>query len=544
MNFHRRISLGLLIGALSLTALPAWAQDTAVSTNAAPATDTNLATPGAVANESDVSASADTNAAPVAPPAAATATNAVAAPELSAAPANKPPVPATSWLVIGQLLVLGGVAGFVAWSCGLTQARHCGHTCTLLVAGLVFALIGFWLGGFAMQSGGIGDAHAALAVPADPAAANGLNHELGIPVGGRFWGVMGSSGFFLASDAGSRNATAALFLGQAVLLALAVTAALGGALGRARILAMAIVSFLIGTLVYPLLANWVWGGGWLAELGRDGGLGHGVVDLGGAGVIHLTAGVLALVLAIELGPRYGRFGRRSASIPGHNLPLAILGSLVILLAIAALNASASPAPAGADSPAGLAAANTLLGAAGGLAASFVLVLYRTKRLDPAALCRGLLGGAVAVSAAAAIEEPWAAVLTGVIAGALVQATVRLLDRRQVDDPVGAVAVHGAGGAWGLAALGLFANGTGAGPVNGVNGPVRGLLTAHDGRQLLAQVIGVVVIGSVAYLLGFLCVKLTHKIVGIRVELADETGGLDAPKLGVLGYQGDAEIEKE
>jgi Amt family ammonium transporter len=355
---------------------------------------------------------------------------------------------------------------------------------------------------------------------------------------------MGSAGFFLAADADSRDAVAALFLGQAVLLAIGVVAALGGALERVRILALVIISFLAGTLVYPLVANWVWGGGWLAELGHEGGLGHGVIDLGGAGVIHLTAGILALVLAIELGPRYGRFGRHPAPIPGHNLPLAILGALVILLALAAWNATTCIPAAAGDSPSGLAAANTLLGAAGGLAASFVYVLYRTRRLDPAALCRGLLGGAVAVSAGAAIEEAWAAVLTGVIAGLIVQATMRLLDRRRIDDPVGAVAVHGAGGAWGLLALGFFANGATAGGVNGVDGPVRGLFTAHDGRQLLAQVIGLIVIGGIVYLFSYVCVTLTHKIVGIRVGLADETGGLDLPKLGVLGYQADAETEKE
>ncbi len=541
MKLPRTAFLGLWLGVLVVVAVPVQAQlgATAPVAPAVPATDTNLLTPGAIAQATAV---VDTNAAPIAPAAAPVVP--APSPELSATPAKAPAFVATGWLAIGQLLVLGGVAGLVAWYCGLTRARHCGHTCTLLIAGAVFALLGFWAGGFAMASGGIGDAHAALAARANPAAANALNHELGLPAGGKFWGVMGSAGFFLASDDDSRSAMGSLFLGQAVLLALLVAAALGGALERVRILAVAVIAFLVGTVVYPVAVNWAWGGGWLAELGREGGLGHGLVDLGGAGVIHLTAGVMALVLAVELGPRYGRFGRRPAPIPGHNLPLALLGSLVLLLALAALNATVSSAPAGSDSSAGLAAANTLLAAAGGLAASFVVVLNRTKRLDPAALGRGLLGGAVAVSAGASLEEPWAAVLTGILAGLAVQATMRLLDRRQIDDPVGAVAVHGAGGAWGLVALGLFANGTGSGAINGVDGPVRGLLTAHDGRQLLAQVIGVVALAGVVYVLGFLAVMLTHKIVGIRVELGDESGGLDLPKLGVLGYQADAETETE
>jgi Amt family ammonium transporter len=520
-----------------LGVLPLAAQTAASTPVVAAPADSSLNTPGATA------LSLDTNNIPVAP---------VAAPETNAPPATlqlsaAPPTPAVTlnpagWSVTADLLVLIGVAGLVAYFCGLTQARHCGHTCTLLVAAVVFALLGFWAGGFAMQMGGTGDARAALSMPATSAAA-GLDHELGFYAGGRFWGLMGSAGFFLASDAETRSAVGAIFLGQAVLLALSITAALGAALERARILALAIIAFLTGTLIYPLPANWVWGGGWLAGLGR-GGLGHGVVDLGGAGVIHLTAGVLALVLALELGPRYGRFGRKPAPIPGHNLPLAILGSLGVLLGLTAVNAVAYPGAPGSDSPAGLAAANTLLAAAGGFAASFVLALYRTQRLDPATLCRGMLGGAVAVSAGAAIVEPWAAALTGVAAGLIVQAAMRLLDRRQIDDPVGTIAVHGAGGAWGLFALGLFANGPLTGTVNGVNGPVRGLLTGHDGGQLGAQIIGVLIIAGIVFLLGYVCVSLTHKIVGIRVELADETAGLDEPKLGVLGYQADAELERE
>jgi len=547
MNRSPTATLYVLFSILLISALPLAAQtDLVLLTNAAPAVDTNLATPGATAEETTNAPAADTNAPPTS--SAGTDTNsapAATALELSAAPLKAPTSLGTpGWTIIGDLLVLGAVVGLVAWYCGLTRARHCGHTCTLLVAGGVFGLLGFWVGGFAMQTGGMGDVHAALPSPANPLAVSGLNHELGLPMGGHFWGVMGSAGFFLSSDADSRKAIGALFLGQAVLLILAVTIALGGALERARILALAIISFLFGTLIYPLLGNWIWGGGWLAALGQEGGLGHGVVDLGGAGVIHLAAGTLALVLALELGPRFGRFGRRPAPIPGHNLPLAILGCLVVLVGLTALNATSYSGPTDSDSPAGLAAANTLLAAAGGLATSFVLVLYRSKQVDPVALCRGMLGGAVAVSAGAALVEAWAAVLTGAIAGAIVQSVIKLLDRRQIDDPVGAVAVHGAGGAWGLVALGLFANGATGGAINGVSGPVRGLLTAHDGRQLLAQIIGAVVGFGIVFALGYACVSLTHKIVGIRVELADETVGLDEPKLGVLGYQADADLEKD
>jgi ammonium transporter, Amt family len=534
--------LRIFLAALLLAALPLAAQTEQPGTPNPAATpiDTNMAIPGATAQES-AAAAADTNAIPVVP----VAPVAVPVPQLSATPPAAPPRPVPpDWMILGNLLALGGIAGLVAWFCGLTRARHCGHTCTLLLAGTMFALVGYWAGGFAVQSGGMGDEHAALAATANASATSGLDHELGFLVGGHHWGLMGSAGFFLSADADSRSPMTALFFGQAVFLALGVTAALGAALERVRILAVAIIAFLAGTLLFPLVANWTWGGGWLAGLGREFGLGHGVVDLAGAGAIHLAAGTLALVLAIQLGPRFGRFGRKPAPIPGHNLPLAILGTVVVLVALTTLNAVAYPGVAGGDSPAGVAAANTLLAAAGGLVASFIFVLYRTQRLDPVALCRGLLGGAVAASAGGALVESWAAVMTGAIAGVLVQWTVRLLDRRQIDDPVGVVAVHGAGGAWGLVALGLFANDATGGAINGVTGPVRGLLTAHDGRQLLAQIIGAVIIAGVVFAIGSALVILTHKIVGIRVDIADETAGLDEPKLGVLGYQGDAEFEKE
>jgi Amt family ammonium transporter len=530
--FLLRIFFALLL----LTALPLAAQtDAPTPSNVAPVAvtapvDTNMAVPGATAQ----AAAAETNAAPVTP---------ASGPQFSAAPAVAPsrPLP-PDWSILGHLLAFGAVAGLVAWFCGLTRARHCGHTCTLLLAGVMFALVGYWVGGFAMQSGGMGDAHAALPSPPRAAAVSGLDHELGFMAGGHHWGLMGSAGFFLSSDADSRAPMTALFFGQMVFLALAVTAALGAALERARILAVAIISFLAGALLFPLVANWVWGGGWLAALGGEFGLGHGVVDLAGAGVNHLAAGTLALVLAIQLGPRFGRFGRRPAPIPGHNLPLAILGSLVVLVGLATLNAMSYPGAPGGDSPAGLAAANTLLGAAGGLVAAFMFVLYHGRKLDPVAICRGMLGGAVSATAAGALVESWAAVVTGAIAGVVVQWTMRLLERRQIDDPVGVVAVHGAGGAWGLVALGLFANDANGGAINGVSGPVRGLLTAHDGRQLLAQIIGAVVIAGVVFALGSVFVILTNKIVGIRVGLDDEQAGLDEPKLGVLGYQGDAVVE--
>jgi Amt family ammonium transporter len=190
----------------------------------------------------------------------------------------------------------------------------------------------------------------------------------------------------------------------------------------------------------------------------------------------------------------------------------------------------------------LAAINTLLAATGGLVISFVHAAWQKRRPEPARLCRGFLGGAVASCGCAGLIDPWAAFVIGGVAGLLVQAAMEYLERKRIDDPVGAAAVHGAGGAWGVLAVGLFANGTAGQGINGVAPPVRGLFFGGAWHQLAAQVIGCVTGFAVVYLLGYACVTLVQKILGNRVDLADETSGLDWPELGALGYQGDAEPE--
>ena len=446
-------------------------------------------------------------------------------------------------------MTLASLAGFLLYQCGLTRAKNSAHTSALLLIGVLFALTGYWIGGFAVQTGGIGDAHAALAEPLPPAESSALDHELGAMAFGHHWGIMGSSGFFLTADDPARNAIAVLFLVQAALLALAVAAALGAALERGKVLAMGFCASLIGVLIYPLFANWVWGGGWLAELGREFGLGHGFVDLAGAGVVHETAGTLALVIAVVLGPRHGRFGRGKIinPIPGHNVPFIILGAVVLLVSWMATNAFASaslvPASPDAASSAGLAAVNTLLAGAGGLIASFIHSRWQKLRPGPARLCRGLLGGAVASFGGAGLIDPWAAFVIGGMAGLLVQVAMNLLEQKRIDDPVGAAAVHGVGGAWGALAVGLFANGTAGVGFNGVGTPIRGLFFGGAWHQLAAQALGIVTCFVVVYILGYAGVSLVHKILGNRVTLAAETAGLDLPETGALGYQGDIEPEE-
>jgi ammonium transporter, Amt family len=459
-------------------------------------------------------------------------------------------VPNFSLPALCALLTLASLGGFMLYQCGLTRAKNSGHTSALLLVGTLFALTAYWIGGFGAQAGGIGDAHAALTQSIPQAERGALDHELGFLAFGHHWGLMGNSGFFLATDRLTRNGVAELFLAQASLMAIAVAAAMGAALERGKVLAMAFCAYLFGLLIYPLLANWVWGGGWLAEMGREFSLGNGFVDLGGAAVVHESAGVLALVIAVILGPRHGRFGRNTSNaIPGHNVPFFVLGSLILLVAWMASNALVSdnlpvdPKESLSTSAAALAAVNTLLAAMGGTIVSFIQAAMRKRRPEPAWLCRGLLGGAVASSGCAGLIDPWAAFLIGIAAGWLVQQAVEFLERKRIDDPVGAAAVHGMGGVWGVIAVGLFADGADGGGVNGVDAPVRGLFYGGAWHQLAAQFIGATTTFAVICLLSYVSVTLIQKILGTRVTLAEETEGLDLSEVGALGYQGDVEPEE-
>jgi Amt family ammonium transporter len=453
--------------------------------------------------------------------------------------------PFPDWKILAALMTFLSVGGFLLYQGGLTQAKNCGHSATLLLVGVVFGLIGYWMGGFAVQTGGIGDSHAALAQSIPAAGRNALDHELGFTTFGHHWGIMGSSGFFLITDETASNGSPALFLTQAALLALVLAATLGTSLERVRLVAMAVFAFLVGVFIYPLLANWVWGGGWLAELGREYGLGHGYVDLAGAGVVHETAGTLALVIAIVLGPRTGRFGKNPKAILGHNMPFVLFGTILLLVSWIATNAFANEDSTAQSTPAaGLAAMNTLLAAAAGLLASFLLAAWQKRRPTPALLSRGVLSGAVASCGCSALIDPWAAFVIGGLAGIFVEGTTAFLENRRIDDPVSAAATHGVCGAWGVLATGLFANGLAGHGLNGVDGPVRGLFYGGALHQLIAQIIGAITGFVVVFILGYACLILVQKILGLRVTVAEEAEGLDWSQTGALGYQADAEPDSK
>jgi len=271
-------------------------------------------------------------------------------------------------------------------------------------------------------------------------------------------------------------------------------------------------------------------------LGKNLGLGHGHVDFAGSSVVHMTGGVMAFVTAILLGPRRGKYNRDGTAnaIPGHNIPMALVGTFILAFGWFGFNAGSTLA--GSDLRIGVIATNTMLaGAAGGVTA-MLYVWRKYGKPDPSMVANGTLAGLVAITAPCAFVTAPSAVLIGGVAGVLVCASVLFVERSlKIDDPVGAISVHGACGLWGILAVGLLADGTYGAGWNGVDGAVRGLFYG-DASQLVAQLVGgvtnFVAVGAMAYV----AYKVTGLVVGgHRVSAEVEELGLDVPEMGVEAY---------
>ena len=263
--------------------------------------------------------------------------------------------------------------------------------------------------------------------------------------------------------------------------------------------------------------------------------GHGAIDFAGSGVVHAMGGVAAFWGAKVLGARIGKFDKdgNPRAIPGHHIPMAFLGTMVLLVGWMGFNGASTFAAT--DFRFTVVIVNTILAAAFGCLTTMFVMWKKYGKPDPSMTCNGLLAGLVAITAPCAFVAPWAAALIGVVAGVLVVVGVVVVEQKfKVDDPVGAVAVHGVNGLWGLVALGLFADGTYGSGWNGVDGAVKGLFYG-DAGQLWAQLASVVVLitwCSIASLAFFVIVKRT---IGLRSTAAAETAGLDMPEMGALAY---------
>jgi Amt family ammonium transporter len=434
------------------------------------------------------------------------------------------------WTLITGFLVMFMQAGFAMVETGFTRAKNAAHTMAMNMMIYPLGMLGFYVCGFAIMFGGIG-AIGTLG------GFDGLNHEISITLFGKEFGLFGGKGFLLLNGAYDVGVFT-LFLFQMVFMDTTATIPTGAMAERWKYVSFVIYGLLVGSIIYPIYGNWVWGGGWLSMLGKNFGFGHGHVDFAGSSVVHMTGGVLAMVGAKLLGPRIGKYNADGTSnaIPGHNIPMAIIGTFILAFGWFGFNPGSTLA--GTDLRISVVAVNTMIASAtGAFAATLWMWLVRTKKPDPSMMANGMLAGLVAITAPSAFVSVGSAAFIGLISGILVIEAAVFVERKlRIDDPVGAVAVHGVNGLWGCLALGLFADGTYGDGWNGVAGTVRGLFYG-DSSQFVAQLIGVSANIIYVGLIGFIVFKLIDIIVGNRVTPHAEIDGLDIPEMGVPGYSG-------
>ncbi|MBI4518945.1 MAG: ammonium transporter [Deltaproteobacteria bacterium] len=431
------------------------------------------------------------------------------------------------WTLFAGFLVMFMQAGFALVETGFTRAKNAAETMTMNFVVYVIGMTGYWVCGYALQMGGVG-AVAALGGTAP------LDSEFTISLFGKDFGLFGTKGFFLSGDSYDVGVFA-LFLFQMVFMDTAATIPTGSMAERWKFGNFCVFAFFMSMLVYPLFANWVWGGGWLATLGKNFGLGHGHVDFAGSSVVHAVGGAAALAGALVLGPRIGKYTRdgKATAIPGHDLPMALLGTFVLAFGWFGFNAGSTLA--GTDLRISVVAVNTMLASASGALVAMAYMWRTTGKPDPSMTANGMLAGLVAITAPCAFVTSVSAFVIGGIAGLLVCLAVLFIDQRlRIDDPVGAISVHGVNGIWGVLSLGIFADGTYGDGWNGVSGPVRGLLYG-DASQLVAQGIGAVT--CVVFVFGafYAFFSVCDAIWGIRVSEETEIEGLDLPEVGTLAY---------
>jgi Amt family ammonium transporter len=438
------------------------------------------------------------------------------------------------WTLVTGYLVMFMQAGFALVETGLCRAKNAGHTMAMNFMFYGLGMIGYFVCGFAFQNGGVGIA----GVP-NLGGLSALTKELAIPIGGTNWGIIGYKGFFL-SDGTYDVGIAVMFLFQMVFMDTTATIPTGAMAERWKWSSFCVYGFFVSTLVYPVFANWAWGGGWLSQLGAIG-LGKGYIDFAGSGVVHAVGGWCALAGAIVLGPRLGKYNRdKSANtIPGHNMVLALLGCFILAFGWFGFNPGSTLGASGNGAlRIGIIAVNTMLaGAFGSVAAMVYTWLAGAKKPDIGMMGNGLLAGLVAITAPSGYVSPLFASIIGIIAGVLVVFMAGVIDKVwRVDDPVGAIAVHGFNGLWGQLAVGLFADGT----ANFGGLQVRGIFFG-DGGQLVAQIIGAAVCFVYVFGISWIFFTLYKRFFGLRVSAETELKGLDIPEMGSLGYNPDAEF---
>ena len=454
------------------------------------------------------------------------------------------------WLLLAAIVVMFMHIGFAMIETGFCRAKNALNTATMNLMIFPLSCIAFWVYGFAVGWGNFSNGAVApgWAVTLDLPGTI-LNRGLGVvslldeagkATGGYAYGLVGAKGFFLSGmESTAQGGTLAFFFFMMALIDKAALIPAGAMVERWRWKNFCLYGLWV-VLPLTLYANWVWGGGWLARIGLNWRLGHGVVDFSGAGVLHALGGLIALVGAWLLGPRVGKYrAGRPQPLPGHHVPMVVLGSLIVAFGWFALNAGC--ALGGTDFSLSGVEVNTTLAAAAGTLAAMLTLSAKKMKPDPTLICNGMIAGLVAISGPCPFIDSWAAVVVGAVAGSVVVGSVLLLERRGIDDPVGAISVHGVAGLWGLLAVGIFANGKYGAGLNGVARPqfpgvdgVRGLLYG-DAGQLAAQAIGAVVLVVFGMVIAWAWFHISNRWSPMRVSRDIELEGLDGPELGALAY---------
>ncbi|MBF0568917.1 MAG: ammonium transporter [Nitrospirae bacterium] len=432
------------------------------------------------------------------------------------------------WTLLCGFLVFFMQAGFALVETGFCRAKNASHTMAMNLMVFSLGAVGYWVMGYAIQMGGVG------AVASLSGGTGLMDGEFTIKLFGKEFGLFGTKGFFLSGDAYDASVYT-LFLFQLVFMDTTATIPTGAMAERWTFKSFVVYSFFISMIVYPLYANWVWGGGWLSQLGKNFGLGHGTVDFAGSSVVHMCGGVAALAGAIVLGPRIGKFKADGTpnAIPGHHIPMAVLGTLILAFGWFGFNPGSTLA--GGDLRVSVIAVNTLLAMAAGAFSAMIYMWIFYKKPDISMSANGLLAGLVAITAPCAFVNSTSAVIIGLVAGVLCSMSVFIVERTlKVDDPVGAVSVHGVNGVWGLIAVGLFSDGTYGDGLNNVAGTVKGLFYG-DASQLVAEIIGVCTNIVFVFIVMYVFFKVLDKIVPLRVSEEVEMEGLDQNEVAVTAY---------
>jgi Amt family ammonium transporter len=407
----------------------------------------------------------------------------------------------TTLVFFAAVLVLFMQAGFAMLEVGLSRMKNAGAVMGKILINLSITLLMFWAVGFAFAFG----------------------------TGNNF---IGSSGWFMdngnpgsdyASLAYSNTNFEVTFFFQVVFCAVSLAIVFGAMLDRTKFIGYVLFAIAFTGVIYPIVAHWTWGGGWLLQ--------DGFQDFAGSSIVHLQGALAALAGTLILGPRIGKFrDGKAVPIPGHSMPLMILGVIILWVGWMGFNPGSFLNAIGANFAD--VAVNTNLAAAAGVIGATVGSLLIFKTLDVSQMGNGALAGLVAITAPCAFVDPWAAVVIGAFAGIIVPPLVVAVDKLKVDDPVGAIPVHGMAGIWGTLACGLFATQERATSLAVGEG---GLFTEGNAHQLWVQFYGVAATIGFTFAASFIVFLAIKHTVGLRVTEEDELRGLDISEHAMFGY---------